>query len=106
MLLSCLRHEIISLNASVSPLQELVTSGSINRSKSHFGSCPTPSALVVLKSYRFMQSVSLETRRELEKTAREKGTTVQELLRAIIIPEWFRGRSQKLASNEEYFHQA
>lgn len=37
---------------------------------------------------KFMQSLSPEVYKELERIARHRGATVQELLRAVIIPDW------------------
>lgn len=37
---------------------------------------------------KFMQSLSPETYARLEKIAKAKGINIQELIRAVIIPEW------------------
>ena len=49
---------------------------------------------------KFMQTLSDSVYEELEKIARKKGITLQELLRAVIIPEWVqkqegRGKSRQ-----------
>ncbi len=102
-LLSGLDDEMNSLKETVSRREVLVKDQFIKGSKDHFEKSRVPSASMVPKSLRFMQSVMPETHLELVKIAQEKGTNVQGLLRATIIPEWFRGRSEKLASNDEYF---
>ena len=37
---------------------------------------------------KFMQSLNDHMFKELEKTAKQRGITVQELIRAVILPEW------------------
>ena len=37
---------------------------------------------------KFMQSLSEETHKKLEEIARQKGINIQELIRAVIVPEW------------------
>ncbi|MBO0888265.1 hypothetical protein J2P12_04110, partial [Candidatus Bathyarchaeota archaeon] len=39
---------------------------------------------------KFMQTMEQELYQELQRLAKERGITLQELLRAIIIPEWFK----------------
>ena len=39
---------------------------------------------------KFMQTVEERLYEDLNRLAREKGITIQELLRAIIIPEWIK----------------
>ena len=39
---------------------------------------------------KFMQSLDPVVYAELEKIARERGITIQELMRAVVVPEWFR----------------
>jgi hypothetical protein len=39
-------------------------------------------------NHKFMQTIGGEMFKELERIADEKGIRVQELLRAVIIPEW------------------
>ncbi len=41
---------------------------------------------------KFMQSLNPEVYAELEKLARERGISVQELVRAVVVPEWIRIR--------------
>ncbi len=37
---------------------------------------------------KFMQSLNDHMYKELEKLAKQRGITVQELIRAVILPEW------------------
>jgi predicted DNA-binding ribbon-helix-helix protein len=37
---------------------------------------------------KFMQTLDSEIYRKLEQVAKKRGITVQELIRAVIIPEW------------------
>jgi hypothetical protein len=39
---------------------------------------------------KFMQSLDPGVFAELEKLARERGVSVQELVRAVVVPEWMR----------------
>jgi hypothetical protein len=39
---------------------------------------------------KFMQSLDPAVFAELEKLARERGVSVQELVRAVVVPEWMR----------------
>ena len=39
---------------------------------------------------KFMLMVSPETYRRLEARAKKRGVTIQELLRAVVIPDWLR----------------
>ncbi|HEY4657533.1 MAG TPA: hypothetical protein VIH34_03505, partial [Candidatus Bathyarchaeia archaeon] len=39
---------------------------------------------------KFMQTLDSKLYSELEKVARKRGITVQQLLRAVIVPDWFR----------------
>jgi hypothetical protein len=39
---------------------------------------------------KFMMSLSVETLLMLKKEADERGITVQELMRAVVVPDWFR----------------
>ncbi len=41
---------------------------------------------------KFMQSLNPGVYAELEKIARERGISVQELVRAVVVPEWIRIR--------------
>ncbi len=43
-----------------------------------------------LATDKFMQSVASKTKRELDEIALERGITIQELIRAVIIPEWLK----------------
>lgn len=40
-----------------------------------------------------MQTLDEIIYRELEKTAKKRGITIQELIRAVIVPEWINGRN-------------
>jgi len=44
---------------------------------------------------KFMQTLNESVYEELEKTARKKGITLQELLRAVIIPEWVQKQERR-----------
>jgi hypothetical protein len=48
---------------------------------------------------KFMQSLSDETYKKLDEIAKEKGIKIQELIRAVIIPEWLKGH-KKMNSDE------
>ncbi len=37
---------------------------------------------------KFMQTLNEQMYRELEKLAKKRGVTVQELIRAVVLPEW------------------
>ena len=43
------------------------------------------------KMPKFMQTLDESVFRILQKEARERGTTIQELIRAVIMPEWLKG---------------
>jgi hypothetical protein len=43
-----------------------------------------------VRTRKFMQTLDSRLYSELEKVARRRGITVQQLIRAIIVPEWFR----------------
>jgi hypothetical protein len=43
---------------------------------------------------KFMQSLSQETYTKLEQIAKEKGINIQELIRAVIIPEWLETKKE------------
>src|SRR5207244_12534053 len=45
-------------------------------------------------SRRFVQTLSAETYQKLERTARKRGSTIQQLVRAVVIPSWLDKRSQ------------
>ena len=40
---------------------------------------------------KFMQTLEDTVYRELEKIAKRRGITIQELIRAVIVPEWVNG---------------
>ena len=40
---------------------------------------------------KFMQTLDDTIYRELEKIAKRRGITIQELIRAVIVPEWING---------------
>ncbi len=42
---------------------------------------------------KFMQTLDDIIYRELEKVARKRGITIQELIRAVIVPEWITGHN-------------
>ncbi len=42
---------------------------------------------------KFMQTLDDIIYRELEKVARKRGITIQELIRAVIVPEWINGHN-------------
>lgn len=44
---------------------------------------------------KFMQSLSQETYQKLSKIAKAKGIKIQELIRVIVIPEWFEEQEKK-----------
>jgi len=44
---------------------------------------------------KFMQSLSKEIYDKLNEIAREKGIKIQELIRVIVIPEWFEEKEKK-----------
>ncbi len=39
---------------------------------------------------KFMQSLSTQTKKELDEIAHERGISIQELIRAVVVPEWLR----------------
>jgi len=49
---------------------------------------------VAEKNRKFMQSLSGDVYQELEGMAKERGITMQELIRAVVIPEWLRLANQ------------
>ncbi len=55
-----------------------------------------------------MQTLDSRLYSELEKVARRRGITVQQLLRAVIVPEWFRDenpeRSQQISGRASQLH--
>ncbi len=42
---------------------------------------------------KFMQTLDDIIYRELEKVAKKRGITIQELIRAVIVPEWINGHN-------------
>jgi hypothetical protein len=42
---------------------------------------------------KFMQSLNQNVFEQLERMAKERGITVQELVRAVVVPEWMRIRN-------------
>ena len=49
----------------------------------------------VRNNKKFMQTLETETYHAIEKEATQRGATVQELLRAVIIPEWLNEHRKK-----------
>ena len=45
-------------------------------------------AIVVHSLPKFMQTLDDQIYRELEKIAKRRGISIQELIRAVIVPEW------------------
>ena len=50
------------------------------------------------KMPKFIQTLNDEIYKKLEKIAKERGITVQELIRAVIIPEWLKQHETKTSS--------
>jgi predicted DNA-binding ribbon-helix-helix protein len=48
---------------------------------------------VVLALPKFMQTLDDTIYRELEKIAKRRGISIQELIRAVIVPEWVTGHN-------------
>jgi hypothetical protein len=48
---------------------------------------------VVLALPKFMQTLDDTIYRELEKIAKRRGISIQELIRAVIVPEWVNGHN-------------
>lgn len=44
---------------------------------------------------KFMQTLDDEIFNRLQKIANERGITIQELIRAVIIPDWLKQRERK-----------
>jgi len=55
---------------------------------------------------KFMQTVEETVYEELKRLAQERGITLQELLRAIIIPEWVKLRSPDRRSGIKRFRRS
>lgn len=49
---------------------------------------------------KFMQTLDDMIYRELEKVAKKRGITIQELIRAVIVPEWINGLNGVPAKGE------
>lgn len=47
------------------------------------------------KSQKFMQTLDLDIYSKLKRIAEQRGATVQELVRAVIIPEWLEEHGKK-----------
>lgn len=45
---------------------------------------------LVMRTRKFMQTLDSKLYLDLEKVARNRGITVQQLLRAVVVPEWFK----------------
>ena len=50
---------------------------------------------------KFMQSVHQGVYEQLERMAKERGISVQELVRAVVVPEWMRIRKGSSAPNAQ-----
>lgn len=48
---------------------------------------------MVLQLPKFMQTLDDTIYRELEKIAKRRGISIQELIRAVIVPEWVTGHN-------------
>jgi len=44
---------------------------------------------------KFMQTLDEEIYRKLEEIAKQRGISVQELIRAVVVPEWLKAREQQ-----------
>ena len=63
-----------------------------NRRRCGVGSC---CGKVPRNNKKFMQTLETETYHTISKEASQRGATVQELLRAVIIPEWLSENRKK-----------
>ena len=61
-------------------------------------SFPHNAGHMLVKTRKFMQTLDSKLYLELEKVARMRGITVQQLLRAVVVPEWFRNESTEKPS--------
>ena len=52
-------------------------------------------------SIRFIQTVDDTVHQALKRVARERGVSVQQLIRAVIIPEWFQDNHEQLQPKNE-----
>ena len=72
-----------------------VTSLEFYKLHQHFISTPELMLIsretVVSRLPKFMQTLDDIIYRELEKIAKRRGITIQELIRAVIVPEWING---------------
>ncbi len=50
---------------------------------------------------KFMQSLHQGVYEQLEKMAKERGITVQELVRAVVVPEWMRIKNGNSAPTQQ-----
>jgi len=55
----------------------------------------TPSTHRTPRGRKFMQTLSREAYKTLEREAQRRGVTLQELLRAQIIPDWLRANAEE-----------
>jgi hypothetical protein len=53
------------------------------------------SRCVLMVNSKFMQSLDASVYSELKGLAKQKGVSVQELIRALIIPDWIRSEGKK-----------
>ena len=74
-----------------------VTSSEFYKLHQHFISTPELTLIsretVVSILPKFMQTLDDLIYRELEKMAKRRGITIQELIRAVIVPEWINGHN-------------
>ena len=74
-----------------------VTSLEFYKLHQHFISTPELMLIsretVVSRLPKFMQTLDDIIYRELEKIAKRRGITIQELIRAVIVPEWINGHN-------------
>jgi predicted DNA-binding ribbon-helix-helix protein len=55
---------------------------------------PQHSASVGKLNTKFMQTLETDVYKQLKAIARERGITVQEFLRAIVVPDWLRSKGK------------
>gem|GEM_PF-1456370 len=71
----------------------------------HFISTPELTLIsretVVSRLPKFMQTLDDLIYRELEKIAKRRGITIQELIRAVIVPEWINGLNDVQGSDSK-----
>jgi hypothetical protein len=53
---------------------------------------------------KFMQTLDDEIYRKLEQVAKQRGITVQELIRAVIIPDWMQSQGLLEKGGQLYGH--